>query len=775
MADEKDRFQNLIPMTSGLSGFRISITGIVQGVGFRPYVFSLAQKYQLSGNICNTSTGVEIRIYGGLTSIEKFLVELRDHPPILSQIHTFVIHPSNEIFEGPFKISPSQVTVNEFVPISPDVSICSDCQREMFDPSNRRYRYPFINCTNCGPRFTIIKSTPYDRPLTTMASFPLCPDCLAEYEDPLNRRFHAQPVACATCGPKVRFTRDGIHFLEGESAIQASRDLLKKGKILGIKGLGGFQISCNANSTGAVQRLIDKKQRSEKPLALMAFDLKTINKYCELSTQESNLLESPQHPIVLLNKRHDCPIPEVVAINQNHLGFMLPYTPLHLLLLEPAEDMPDVLVMTSGNLSEEPIAYTDAEALEQLSPLVDGFLLHNREIYSRMDDSVVRIFNQRPYIIRRSRGYAPNPIRVPFIVPEMLACGAQLKNTFCVSRSNYAFISHHIGDLENYETLNAFESGVKHFESIFKITPQLIAADLHPDYLSTQYAVKRSEAENLPLVRVQHHHAHLASVLSDNNWGSEEDVIGIIFDGTGYGSDGAIWGGEFLIGSYHGFTRKYHLSETHLPGGDSAIRNPSRIAISYLISSGIELDPSLLPVQAFDTIELQLLQKQLKQHINTPLTTSMGRLFDAISSILGIRQTITYEGQAAIELENICDPQELGLYTMGYSSGVVDQNGLITAIVKDWANKVKPSTIAAKFHNSIAWMCKDICLEIRRETSLSDVALSGGVWQNLTLLNKTVKLLNENHFNVLIHHQVPANDGGISLGQIMVASTNQNN
>ena len=467
-----------------MTNLQISIKGIVQGVGFRPFVYSLAKKYKIDGKVWNTSRGVEIQVSGLPDSIAKFLDELRYNPPALARIDQIESSSIDTVFPPGFEILESQSNADDFLLISPDISICKDCQSELFNPQDRRFRYPFINCTNCGPRLTIITDIPYDRPNTTMAEFVLCPDCREEYGNPADRRFHAQPIACPRCGPSLTFRmKDGQTHYKEDAFIQA-RECLKNGMIIAIKGLGGYHIACDAKNQNAVAQLISRKHRSEKPLALMSFDELTITKYCKVRPADSQLLNSTQHPIVLLEKKTECSLPEILAPNQNHLGFMLPYTPLHLLLLEPDPDFPEVLVMTSGNISEEPIAHDDEDALNRLSPLVDGFLTHNRSIHTRVDDSVVHIFDGHPYPIRRSRGYAPNPIVLPVKIPEILACGAELKNTFALSRENYAFVSHHIGDLENYETLRAFESGIEHFQRLFRIKPELIVADLHPDYLS---------------------------------------------------------------------------------------------------------------------------------------------------------------------------------------------------------------------------------------------------------------------------------------------------
>ncbi|MHB8087684.1 MAG: carbamoyltransferase HypF [Anaerolineaceae bacterium] len=757
-------------MTMESSGLKISVSGIVQGVGFRPFVYATATRLHLTGSVWNSSKGVEIELFGPQEVLDQFLTDLNEQLPILARIdHIESSHIPHQDLPD-FSIKNSQTEEGQFIPISPDMSICPDCLKELFDTKNRRYRYPFINCTNCGPRFSIIKNIPYDRPLTTMADFKLCPACQAEYDNPLDRRFHAQPVACSECGPRVQFIVQGEIIGKFEGAITAARRFIEDGKIIAIKGLGGYHLACDASNAEAVHKLRERKKRSDRPFALMSFDLETIRNFCETTDEDTEVLQSPQHPIVLLPKRDDCNLPEAIAPTQNHLGFMLPYTPLHYLLLEPDDGFPEVLVMTSGNLSDEPIAYEDEDARGRLSEIADGFLVHNRPIHMRVDDSVVRLVEQKPYFMRRSRGYAPDPIILNDEIPQMLACGAELKNTFCLSRGYYAFLSHHIGDLENYETLSSFENGILHFQNLFRIKPQKIVADLHPEYLSTKYAVDRACREDLPLVQVQHHHAHMAACLADNHWPAGQNVIGLIFDGTGYGTDGNIWGGEVLVGNYASVQRRFHLAETLLPGGDSAIRNPAKIALSQLYSSDLPWTEELPPVLAFTRQELDVLKTQLVNRINSPITTSMGRLFDAVASLIGIRQVATYEGQAAIELENACDPEEENAYIFRLNSDTIETAELFDHILLNMRMGISINTIAARFHNGLAKMCLDVCQSIQNESGLQTVALSGGVWQNITLLNKTTALLRTNGFSVLQHHQVPANDGGIALGQLLVAS-----
>ena len=749
---------------------KIQVKGIVQGVGFRPFVYTQALKNDLTGWVSNTSSGVSIEINGTRSSVDEFLHALRHQSPPLARIDG--IYESDCLPNGytKFEIISSQAQPGEFIPVSPDMTICPDCQAELFDPANRRFRYPFINCTNCGPRFSIIQDIPYDRPLTTMADFEMCPDCRGEYENPLDRRFHAQPTACPVCGPRIWFETDGKIISRLDEALHTARIWIRQGKILAIKGLGGYHLACDAANPEAVAELRRRKKRSDKPFALMAFDLAAIHRHCLINPEEEKLLGSLQHPIVLLERRVDSPIVEDVAPHQQTLGFMLPYTPLHLLLMQPASEFPDALVMTSGNSSEEPVAFVDDDAFARLSSIADGFLVHDRPIHMRVDDSVARVFPTGPQVLRRARGYAPDPVQLPKTVPPILATGAELKNTFCLSREHYAFLSHHIGDLENYETLVSFETSIDHYENLFRIHPQYIAVDLHPNYLATRYGVQRAAEEHLPLLAVQHHHAHLAACLADNGWDSPEPVIGLIFDGTGFGTDGAVWGGEVLFGGYAGYQRKFHLAYTPLPGGDAAVRRPARMALAHLWQANLDWESELAPVQALCPQERSLLRAQLEKEINTPPTSSMGRLFDAAASLAGIRQEVTYEGQAAIEFELLSDLHEQGEYPFRIEQNQIHPAPLWHAMLADLRHGISLPVISARFHNGVAALSLQLCLALRTETSCTTVALSGGVWQNRRLLETTTKRLINSGFKVLLHRQVPANDGGLALGQIMIAA-----
>jgi hydrogenase maturation protein HypF len=750
---------------------RLHITGIVQGVGFRPTVFNLAQRYSLTGWVLNNAHGVEIELRGSEQNVQAVIQDLRQNPPPLSVIDSFTVEDAPDQAFTEFQIRHSVDDPSDFLPVSPDLNICPDCRRELFDSSDRRYRYPFINCTNCGPRFSIVTGIPYDRPNTSMAGFSLCPDCAEEYRDPANRRFHAQPIACPVCGPQIWYEESGQKLAERETALQAARKALAEGKILAVKGLGGFHLVCDAQNPQTVEKLRLRKRRSGKPFALMAFDLETIREFSRVSLDEENLLNSPTAPVVLLEttaagKELAC----LVAPDQNRLGFMLPYTPLHLLLLEPAEGFPKVLVMTSGNLSEEPIAYTNPDAQSRLSQLVDGFLLHDRPIHTRIDDSVISVIEGIPHIQRRARGFAPLPLQISSNAIPTLACGTELKNTFCLVRDRYAFVSHHIGDLENQETLTAFEDAIRHYEKIFRIKPQLLAADMHPDYLASRYARQRAAEENLPLVEVQHHHAHIVSCMADNGLKQHERVIGLAFDGTGFGTDGAIWGGEVLLADWKGFQRLCHLEYMPLPGGEAAVRKPARMALSLILQAGIDPDCFPFPFQqALDPEEQAAVANQVRTGFNTPKTSSVGRLFDGVAALIGLHQQISYEAQNAIALETIADPNEQSSYDFPIEDGQILVSPLIQAIVEDIKQKVAPAVISGRFHNGLTACAVTVCEQIRSQTGLRQVALSGGVWQNKILIRQTIAALKASNFEVFWPRKLPTNDGGVSLGQALVA------
>jgi hydrogenase maturation protein HypF len=771
---------------SGLRGASIHISGIVQGVGFRPFVYGLATRLALTGWVRNTSAGVDIEVDGPESVLKDFVRALQDEAPPLAHIDDLSVSYRNPNGLTTFEIVHSESMAEAFQPISPDVSICPDCLRELFDANDRRYRYPFINCTNCGPRFTIIKDIPYDRPKTTMAPFEMCSDCAAEYTDPSDRRFHAQPVACPTCGPSVWLERangsTGKHT-KGDNAIQETRTLLAQGQIVAIKGLGGFHLACDATNAVAVSELRRRKLRIDKPFALMMPDIETVQRHCVVDASERALLESISRPIVLLRRKPESEVAKEVAPGQDTLGVMLPYTPLHYLILDrkplttdrKGNSLPHpsstVLVMTSGNLSEEPIATDNDEARQRLSELADAFLMHDRDIHIRCDDSVVRVINENIYPIRRSRGYAPFPVKLPWQVPQLLAGGAELKNAFCITNQNYAFLSHHIGDMENYETLKSFEQGIEHFERLFRVQPVALACDMHPDYLATRYILQRAQSENLPTFQIQHHHAHIAACMAEHGLTGDHPVIGLSFDGTGYGEDGAIWGGEVLLANYKTYQRPYHLAYFPLPGGDTAIRKPARTALALLWILGMDWDDHLAPVVEFCAEDRTTLRTQLEHKLNTPQTSSMGRLFDAAAALAGVRQEVNYEAQAAIEFEALADPDEVGVYPFELDQAVIGIRSAVEALIADVLAGVPAPFISARFHNGLAQMALDVCQKLRLDSGIEQVALSGGVWQNITLLGRTLSLLQKSGFRVYLHQQVPTNDGGLALGQAAVAAS----
>lgn len=757
-------------MVDELSGLRIHINGVVQGVGFRPFVYNLAAQFELTGWVRNTSAGVDIEVDGSRRKLQAFVQALEEQAPPLARIDEVTVERKPPDGFSEFEIIHSESIEGAFQPISPDVSICEDCLREMMDPQDRRYRYPFINCTNCGPRFTIIDDIPYDRPYTTMAEFELCEACAAEYHDPLDRRFHAQPVACPECGPHVWLEVDGRRIAEREEALQAARRMLQQGNVLAVKGLGGFHLACDATNKNAVESLRERKLRVDKPFAVMMPDIETVAEHCCLAGAERAQLESMARPIVILPRRDGTSVVEQVSPGQGTLGVMLPYTPLHVLLLEKEQGFPPALVMTSGNMSEEPIASDNAEARTRLEPLADAFLMHNRGIRTRCDDSVVRVVRKDVYPLRRSRGFSPFPVHLPWEAPAMLAVGGELKNAFCLTRGRYAFLSQHIGDMENYETLRAFERGVAHLERLFRVEPEVLAYDLHPDYMVTRFALEQAQRRGVPAIGVQHHHAHIAACMTEHALSSDRRRIGVAFDGTGYGEDGAIWGGEFLWADYAAYDRPYHLRYAPLPGGDAAVKQPWRLALAWMRELELPWDPALPPVQAADEESRRTLSSMLEQHINTPMTSSMGRLFDAVAALIGLRQVVNYEAQAAMELEAIVDPDERSGYQFDVGEEVLDPAPAIQAIVGDVHDGAPPARIAAKFHNGLAQAVLEVCRRMREAYGSDEVVLSGGVWQNLVLLERSWYLLERDGFELFVHRQVPANDGGLALGQAAVAA-----
>jgi len=749
----------------------LRVFGVVQGVGFRPFVYQLAKRYQLCGWVRNTSGYVEIEAEGPATALEAFVGDIKSHAPPAAHIQRLEFESSSLRGLSDFRIIKSLSQPGEYQLVSPDLAVCADCQREIFDPANRRYRYPFTNCTNCGPRFTIIQDIPYDRPYTTMSVFTMCSACQQEYDDPADRRFHAQPNACPICGPRLRLVNTCGDEIPADPLSQAAL-LLQEGSIVALKGLGGFLLACDATNEEAVLRLRVRKRRPARPFAVMLKDMNEVKRYCDVSPAEEALLCTPAAPIVLL-KMYGQTLAPAIAPGVRYLGVMLPYTPLHHLLLHETNRP---LVMTSGNLSEEPIAHDNDEAAVRLGAIADYFLLHDRGIHVRYDDSVAMCPQGKPVLVRRARGYAPNPIKLNHKAPSILACGAELKSTFCLTRDDFAFLSQHIGDLENSATLASYEDLIKLYKDLFRISPEVIACDLHPDYLSTQYAHESALRTKLQIMPVQHHHAHIASLLAEHR--CREPIIGVVFDGTGFGADGAIWGGEFLHADLKGFQRLRHLEYVPLPGGDAATHRPYRIAAAYLYyllgESGLAAAVRLVGI---DEEELDIIKAQIDRRLNTPFTSSAGRLFDAISALLGIRREINYEAQAAIELEmsatdSTCHVDE------AYPFGVTDTEShpvirlapLFRAIMADIDAGYRPAEVARRFHFSMAQMIAEVCRELGHQTGITIVGLSGGCFQNRLLLEMTTAAIAKEGLSVLTHQQVPPGDGGIALGQAAVAA-----
>ena len=741
------------------------VEGVVQGVGFRPYVHGLAGRLGLSGRVGNDTAGVFVEVEGAEQTVTEFLAVLPMQAPPLAVIEQVRTSPLVPTGEPGFHIVASNAGGRRDTLISADSATCADCLRELADPTDRRYDYPFINCTNCGPRFTIVRDVPYDRPFTTMAPFEMCNDCAAEYHNPADRRFHAQPVCCPACGPRLRLLDADGTELPGDPLAEAAA-LLTGGAVLAVKGLGGYHVSTLAGgSTGATATatLRARKHREDKPFAVMVADLDTAHELCVIDQVGERVLASRRRSVVLLPRRPQAPVAPAVAPGNRSLGLMLPYTPLHHLLLR-ATAAP--IVLTSGNVSDEPIAYRDDDAMRRLTGIADAFLTHDRAIHMRTDDSVVRVFRGAELPVRRSRGYAPEPLTLAQPVPRpILGCGAELKNTFCLARGRHAFVSHHIGDLENYETLRSFTEGIAHFGRLFDVAPEVVAYDLHPEYLSTKYALERADVEPVELIGVQHHHAHIASCLADN--GDAGPVLGVAFDGLGYGSDGTLWGGEFLLADLTGFQRLAHLVPVPMPGGATAIRQPWRMAAAYL---GSEAPEELVQRHAE---QWDAVLAMAGRGVNAPLTSSAGRLFDAVAAILGVRDSINYEGQAAVELEQQADRAEQGSYPVTVTKGPALQlhgADLVRAVVADLRAGVPREVIATRFHHGVADAIVQVCLMLRESTGVNAAALSGGVFQNILLLEHTVAGLEQAGFRVLTHSRVPPNDGGISLGQVAVAA-----
>ena len=731
----------------------------MQGVGFRPYVYRLATDRNLGGNISNTPAGVTIEIQGPTDLVEDFVSRLPGEAPMLAQITHVLVREVPCKADRSFEILSSQTGEHPSALVSPDVTVCDDCLRELFDTQDRRHLYPFINCTNCGPRFTIVRDVPYDRPSTSMSAFPMCDKCRAEYTDPHNRRFHAQPNACWDCGPQLEFWDSAGRLIEVRDPIEAAIERLRAGEILAVKGLGGFHFAVDAMNSAAVERLRQRKRRIAKPFAVMVRDLEAARRFCQIDAEAQTLLSSRQRPIVLAPKTRSSAVAENVAPNQLDLGLFLPYTPLHHLIFAAGKFT--VLVMTSGNLSEEPVAIDNREAVDRLGNIADFFLVHDRKILLRCDDSVVRHSVGRLRQIRRSRGYVPAPVRLHKELPPILAVGGELKNTICLTRRNMAFLSQHIGDLENIESFDFFREAIAHLSRILEIEPEVIAHDLHPDYLSTKWASTQNGAR---LVGVQHHHAHIAACMAENL--IDGRVIGLALDGTGYGTDGQIWGGEALIAGYATFERAAHFAYVALPGGAAAIREPWRMAVSYLVQAFGEdfLTLDIPFVRELQRGKAELVLRMIAQRVNSPLTSSCGRLFDAVAALIGIRQEVSYEAQASIELEML---GRSSTATDGYPLAIrrqdqcwqIDASSLFAGIVEDLRRKVCTETISRRFHNGLVETLVRLACLLREESSLNQICLSGGTFNNLLVFEHLIRELKFLRFEIFTHSEVPRATG----------------
>ncbi|MDO9557935.1 MAG: carbamoyltransferase HypF [Coriobacteriia bacterium] len=772
-------------MTKALS---LHVTGVVQGVGFRPFVYQLASDLSVSGWVRNASDGVYCVVEGDPAAVDAFARSLHDSAPPMAVVESVVgeeVDP--EGFEG-FSIIASEAIEGVMTLVSPDIATCEACERELLDPEDRRYRYPFINCTNCGPRFTIISDVPYDRPMTTMRDFPMCPECSAEYGDPMDRRFHAQPDACFICGPRLYLNAPGVEdewrwsierevtprphrdqkaeCVRSDALLASAAERLLGGDILAVKGLGGFQLACDATSEAAVTRLRERKHRWGKPLAVMVATLDEVRDLCHVPDEEEALLAGSARPIVLLRVREDAQVlAPSIAPGLAEVGVMLPYTPLHHLLLR---EVGRPLVMTSGNLSEEPIATGNTEALERLGDIADAFLMHDRDIYSRYDDSVTRVVRGATEFVRRARGFAPFPLRLPFESDiAILAAGPEQKNTFALVQGDYAFVSQHIGDMENAETLEYYERTLELYRRLFRIRPELVAYDLHPEYLSTKFAL----ALDLPSVGVQHHHAHVVGVAAEH--GVTEPFVGVAFDGTGYGTDGHIWGGEVLLSRWDGFTRFAHLSEMPLVGGASAIRRPARMAVAALQAAGLLGHPGAEALRSrLAEGEERTLLTMIERGVNSPPTSSMGRLFDAVAALCSVRDDALYEGQAAIELEALADHSADGEYHFELVGGdpvIIDSGPVLLGVLDDLASGIPSRVISARFHRAVVAAIVDACVRASAALGNATVAMAGGVFMNRLVLGGAMERLTVAGMRPLTHVRLPVNDGGISYGQAVVA------
>lgn len=744
----------------------IDIRGTVQGVGFRPFVYSLASRLNLSGFVTNNAGGVAIEVEGDAEILERFERELTSSPPPLARIDSIGARRLPPTGERSFRIEHSRTDGDASVFISPDVATCDACLQELFDANNRRFRYPFINCTACGPRLTIVTGSPYDRERTTMASFAMCAACRAEYLNPADRRFHAEPIACAACGPHLEIRNAAGGRLDAGPITAAAR-MIASGCIVAIKGLGGFHLACDAGNAAAVARLRHRKQRDDKPFAVMVQNLAAVRSLCDVRSCDQAVLQSAARPIVLLPKRAGARVVDAVAPENTHLGVMLPYTPLHHLVMEASAGR--AVVMTSGNRSDEPIAIDNAEALERLHDIADLFVVHNRPIHVRCDDSVIRPTANSPIVIRRSRGYTPATLSLPLSCDEpILATGGQLKNTFALGRGRQALVSHHLGDLDDFRAYEAFTRDVALYEEMFGVHPRIVAHDLHPDYASTRFALERPDT--VP-VAVQHHHAHLASCMAEHQLLGP--VIGVIWDGAGWGTDGCVWGGEFLVGDYGRSDRTAHLRYVAQPGGDRAAREPWRMALAHLRDAGV--DETALLSTTIDGARRATVHRMIDRALNSPMTSSIGRLFDAVAALCGARDVMTYEGQAATWLEALAEQASPDIaypfeIDQRFAPAVVDTRPLIQAIAADRLAGIDARVVARRFHATLTQIVTTVCASIRVSTGLSRVVLTGGVFANALLAVELANTMAAADFEVYRHNTVPPGDGGLSLGQLAVAA-----
>ena len=747
----------------------IAISGIVQGVGFRPFVHGLACALDLRGFVRNAAGGVEIEVEGEDAAIARFLAELSTRTPPRARIDSVSTLPRLARGDDEFRIEASSVEVQGAVSVSPDIATCDDCLRELFDPADRRHRYPFINCAQCGPRLTIVRAAPYDRQRTTMSGFGMCAQCRAEYDDPRDRRFHAEAIACSSCGPRLRLLDGAGRLMPCQDPLAEAIAALRSGGIVAVKGLGGFHLACDASDVAAVSALRRRKLRDAKPFALMARDLAAAGELGEISDSERRALTLPARPIVLLRARSDAPVAPAVAPGLAVLGVMLPYTPVHHLILS---DMPHAVVMTSGNRSDEPIVWDDAEAAARLAGIADVVLTNDRGIETRCDDSVARVIGPGISWVRRSRGEAPRQLslRTPLARPT-LAVGGHLKAASALGDGRRVVPSHHLGDLDDYETYRAYTNAIAHYQRLFRIMPQRIVRDRHPDYASTRYAIEVAKETGMEVLAVQHHHAHMASCMAEH--GLAGPVIGVCFDGAGWGADDTIWGGEFLVGDEGNFRRAAHLSYVGMPGGEAAIREPWRMAVAHLIHA--EAADGTLPVLRVDARRRRTVERMLERGLNTPMTSSAGRLFDAVAALAGVCERAGYEGQAAMMLESLASGvRSAGAYPFELATGsdalVIDHRPLIQAVAADVRAGIAPAIIARRFHSAMVEIVVAVCERIRAIDGLDCVVLSGGVFVNAILCVEACDALRGAGFHPYRHVSMPANDGGLCLGQLAIAA-----